>query len=130
MRAGALAFLGLVVACGPPLSETVSAPASDQVWHLVSLDGEDVTTGLTLRFLPDGSVSGEGSCNRFSARQTAPLPWFELGSILATKRGCATLDDEQALFQRLAEMRFAEIQGEVLLLSGPRGDMFFRAKPV
>ncbi|MEM9268426.1 MAG: META domain-containing protein [Pseudomonadota bacterium] len=119
-----------MVACGPPLSETITAPALDQVWHLVSVDSKDATAGLTLRFLPDGSVSGEGPCNRFSARQTAPLPWFELSPILATKRGCATLDDEQALFQRLAEMRFAEIQGEVLLLSGPSGDMDFRAKPV
>lgn len=100
------------------------------MWHLVSVDGEAATAGLTLRFLPDGSVSGEGPCNRFSARQTAPLPWFALGPILATKRGCAALDDEQVLFQRLAEMRFAEIQGEVLLLSGPRGDMVFRSKPV
>lgn len=110
----ALAFL--LTTCGP--DETISGFADPQAsYRLVSLDGDTIVASATIRFPEPGQVTGTGPCNSFNAAQRVPYPWFELGPIASTRRACPDLEAETAYFAALAEMRFAEVVGDTLLLS-------------
>jgi len=121
------AALGGLSACRG--DETLNAYAQDN-WQLVTLNGDAVPTGITLSLVQPGRISGAAPCNRYSAAQTAPYPWFEAGPIAATRRACADLATEQAYFSALAAMTFAEAQGNVLILSnGSGGALVFQSVP-
>ena len=108
--------------------ETVSAYAGPGPWRLVSIDGAPYAAGAVLEFPEAGIVEGEAPCNRFSAAQTAPYPWLDLGPVAATRRACLDLDAEQAFFEALGAMTLAEAQGDVLILSNDAGrEMVFEA---
>lgn len=116
----------VLAACGVPVSETVSGRAQGE-WVLESVNDAPARAVLTIRFAEDGTLEGSGPCNRFSARQTAPLPWFELAEISVTERACAVLAEEAALLDLLVRMAFAEIAGDTLLLTGGQGEsLLFR----
>ena len=122
-----LAFLA-VNACGP--DETISGYAEPSaIYHLVSLDGAPFTATATISFPEQGSVSGQGPCNRYSASQNTFYPWFELGPILSTRRACPELNAEAAFFAALSEISLAEVAGDVLLLTGENGrELTFEAR--
>ncbi|NNU81548.1 META domain-containing protein [Halovulum dunhuangense] len=126
----AIATLALctLAACSP-LPDTVGEAApSDTLWTLESLNDGPAAFGATLRFTSDGRVTGSGPCNRFSARQTAPLPWFQIEDIAATRRACPDLAAEQVYFTALGAMEFAEVAADSLLLTNTDGEsLFFRS---
>ncbi|MBV1866025.1 MAG: META domain-containing protein [Rhodobacteraceae bacterium] len=98
--------------------ETISGQANaTDVWVLQRLNGQTVTSGITLTFPGKGRIAGKADCNNYHATQTAPLPWFEPGPILATRMACDALDLETRYFDVLAKMTLIELKGETLLLS-------------
>ena len=125
MRAFVL-LLGLAGCAG---DETISGfldPASS--WRLIELNSEPFTTDATLRFPEQGRITGAGPCNNFTATQSAPYPWIEIGPIAATRRACPELDAEATFFAALGAMTLAEVSGPVLILSNDAGaEMVFEA---
>lgn len=99
--------------------ETVSGYADrSAVYVLTDIDGVPFEARATITFPEPGQASGQGPCNAWSASQSAPYPWIELGPIAATKRACADLAEEQRFFDALQSATLAEINGRVLILSG------------
>ncbi len=101
--------------------ETISGYAPFDRYVLTELEGQAVVGNVTLEFLEEGRVTGQGPCNRYFAEQIAPLPWFELGPIGATKMACPHLDLETRYFSALSRVRFAEALGDILVLSDENG---------
>ena len=109
--------------------ETISGFTDpDATYRLTEIGGAPFPAEATISFPEQGRASGQGPCNTWSAEQTAPYPWFLLGPILSTKRGCADLDAEARFFEALSAARFAEVSGGVLILTDEAGgEMVFRA---
>jgi heat shock protein HslJ len=87
-----------------------------ETWHLTALNGTAMTVDITLTFPQKGQIAGSAPCNRYFARQSAPLPWFNLGPIGATRRACPDLGLETLYFETLASMILIERLGNTLLL--------------
>jgi len=121
-----MAALLLLVACA---DETISGYVDRAATYtLVELNGEPFTANATITFSEEGQAKGEAPCNAWSAAQTAPYPWIDLGPIAATKRACLDLAAEQAFFDALTQASLAEVSGNVLILSLEDGqEMVFRA---
>ncbi len=124
----AVALVALFAGC-TPFSETVGAAAPvGTVWQLESVNDAPVTAPMTLIFLADGGVRGELPCNRYNARQTAPLPWFELTELNVTKRACPELAEETRYVELLTTMDLAEVAGDTMILSNPAEErLLFRS---
>ena len=125
-----LPLLALALAACSTLPDTVGEAAPDRtVFFLEEINDEAVSYTASIQFLSTGKVQGSGPCNRFSAEQTAPLPWVEIERIAATKRGCDELDGETAYFAALERMDFSEVGTTTLLLSNAAGEsMVFRTR--
>ena len=123
-------FLGMTLSFLGCADETVSGYADPAaVYRLKEIGGEAFAARATITFPEEGQIVGEAPCNRWSAGQSAPYPWFDPGPIAATKRACADLVAETRFFQVLAAMTLAEVQGPVLILSNDDGvQMVFRAE--
>lgn len=118
----------LLAACRA--DETVSAFADPQaLYRLVEVNGMPFDGRATIRFPQEGRVSGRGPCNSFTASQTAPYPWFELGPLAATRALCPRIEAERAYFAALAGMSNVEVMGGVVILRNEAGDeMVFQAE--
>ena len=129
MRHPAVIGALLTLASCTPLPNTVGEAApSGTVFSLVEVNDAPATYGATLRLLGSGRVLGAGPCNRFNARQSAPLPWVEISDIEASTRSCPQIRQEEAFFLALEAMDFSELAGDSLLLSNDAGQsLFFRA---
>lgn len=105
-------------ACGG--DETARAyGAADKVWTLSELDGETFPATATLTFQQTGRIEGAGPCNRYTARMTAPYPWFEAKAIATTRSICAEFEAETAYLAALGTVTLAEVAGNTLILSTP-----------
>lgn len=127
MRAAALALLfGLSLCDG---DETASGHgAAGVTWVLAELDGAAFAARATLTFPKPGAIAGEAPCNRYSARQGVPYPWFRAEAVVATRRACPDLAAEARYFRALEAMTLAEVAGDVLILRDDAGrEMIFRA---
>lgn len=124
--AGLFAILALA---GCRADETVTAyGGADKLWVLESLDGKPFDEPATLSFPESGQIAGQAPCNRFTATQSAPYPWFEAGAIAATRMACPALDAETVFLTALSEMTLVEIQGDTMILSNDAGrQMLFKA---
>lgn len=98
--------------------ETISGQTSStDIWQLMQMNGTPIKHNITLTFPEKGKIAGSAPCNRYFAAQTAPLPWFEVGPIGATKRACPDLKLESDYFKILSKMTLIERTGDTLLLS-------------
>lgn len=111
--------------------ETLSGYApKETTWIWQELDGQPAPARATLLMPQEGQVVGRAPCNSYSARQSAPYPWFQLEAIAATKMACPDLPAETAFFDALTAMTLAEVSGDTLLLSNDAGrEMVFTAAP-
>lgn len=109
--------------------ETLAAyGAGDILWRLSEVDGTPASATLTMEFGEDGAVSGAAPCNQFAAQNTAPYPWFALSPILATKRACPALRQEQEILTLLQSITQSEVLDNVLILRNDAGqEMVFNA---
>ena len=110
--------------------ETVSGHGGKvAVWVLHSIDSTPFEARATLTFPEEGVIAGEAPCNRYSAQQTVPYPWFSTERIISTKRACPDLEAENHYLRALSEMTLVETAGDTLLLSNDAGrEMVFRAE--
>lgn len=118
-----------VTGCGVPVSETVAGPAAGRDWVLESLADAPARAAFTIGFSDSGALNGAGPCNRFTARQTAPLPWFAMEELSMTGRACPEQAEETRYIEALQRMALAEVAGTTLILSNDDGEtMVFRAR--
>jgi heat shock protein HslJ len=117
-----LVFLG----CSDETISGYADPAA--IYRLEELNGVAVASEAAVRFPEEGRVEGVAPCNSWSATQTAPYPWIELGPIAATRRACPELDFENHFFDQLSSVTLAEVSGPVLVLTGDGVEMVFRAE--
>ncbi|UWQ17383.1 META domain-containing protein [Jannaschia sp. M317] len=119
-------FFGLAWFCP---DETISGYAIAATYHLTEMNGAAFAGTATIAFPEPGIVTGQAPCNRYTASQSVPYPWVEIGPIAATRMACPALDAEAEFLAALGEVTLAEVQGPVLILSdndGPR--MVFEAR--
>ena len=103
--------------------------ASGKVWVLTEIDGKAFTARATMEFDDAGWIKGQAPCNRYSVKQKAPYPWFEVGPTMVTKMACPDLADENAFFKALTAMTLSEVGNETLILSNDDGaTMVFKSK--
>lgn len=115
MRA-ALAILLFLNLCQG--DESLSAyGASDRNWVLTEINKEQIRPRVTIVFPEAGRIEGSGPCNRYTAKQLAPYPWFQVEEIAATKRACSELAFETEFFKSLGDMTISEISGKTLILT-------------
>ena len=115
-------------ACGG--DETLTGYGAAGSWRLTEIDGQPFAATANMTFSEGRAVSGDGPCNRFSATQMAPYPWFQLGPIAATRRACPDLPAEAAFFDALAAMTISEVLTDTLILSNEAGrEMVFTRQP-
>jgi len=100
---------------------TASENWSDTVWKLQSLDGENVSSLVTLTFDKENRVAGQAPCNRYFGSNEAELPDFRMGPIGSTRMACEHLELEGTYFAALMAMRTAEISENKLILRSPEG---------
>ena len=123
-----LALLVLLALAACRGDETVSGYADPEAtYRLEELAGVPFPARATIAFPEPGTVRGMAPCNIWSASQSAPYPWLELGPVIATRRACPDLALEARFFDVLSTMSLAEIQGEIVILSGDGDEtMVFR----
>ncbi|MFT5065100.1 MAG: heat shock protein HslJ [Yoonia sp.] len=122
----ALAFI-MTTAC--QTDESVTA-FTDGVtaFTLQSIDGEAVSASATIDVSEAGRITGRGPCNRYFADQTAPYPWFSIGTIGSTRMACPDLSAEAQFFEALGAMTLVEVLGGTLILSNDSDrEMLFQA---
>lgn len=118
----------LLAACQK--DETISGFVDPQkTFKLEQINGKAFTAKADISFPAKGTVTGSSPCNSYSAEQTAPYPWFEIGSMMVTRSMCQQFgQQEQEFFQALGEMTLIETVGDVLILQNDSGgEMVFRA---
>ncbi len=127
MRPVLMLSLILASACA---DETISGYADPSAtYRLLEIDGTRFEPRATITFRETGRAAGEAPCNSWSAAQSVPYPWFQLGPIAATRRACPYLAEEERFFNALGQMSLAEVQGPVLILSNDAGrEMIFEAE--
>lgn len=125
IRAAALVMMASIPAC--QADETVARyGAADRLWTLQSLNGTAFSTRATLEFQAGGPVSGQAPCNRFSAKNTVPYPWFDLTPIAATRMSCPDLAAETEYLTALERMTQSEVrQGTLYLRNDDREETVF-----
>jgi len=116
---------------GCKYDETISGYVDQRAeWVLVELDGKPFSARATISLPSKGRIAGQAPCNRYSATQSAPRPWFEAGPVISTKMACPDLAAEQRFFKALREMTLVDVLGNVLVLSNETGrEMVFKATP-
>jgi heat shock protein HslJ len=96
---------------------------------LVEIDGEAINLRTTIAFPAVGEVVGQAPCNRYSATQTAPYPWFSVDGIGTTRMACPDMAAEAAFLAALQDMTLSEASGDTLILSNSDGrQMVFVAR--
>ena len=114
---GLLALFGLGAFLMAEKDETIAGYAGQDMFQLVEMNGKPVSKIIMISFEENGRVTGQAPCNRYFATQDAPLPWFKIGPIGATKMACPDLGLEAQYFELLGKVSLAEIAEDVLLLS-------------
>jgi heat shock protein HslJ len=75
----------------------------------------------------DGTLSGTGGCNRYSASYTTTGGAIEIGPVRATRMLCNDIDFETAFFAALGKVDKFSVGKSGLLLSGPDTTLRFVA---
>lgn len=118
----ALTALSLLAGCEPQNPTTSGAAVPTGPYVLVGIGSDTVpqrNVGLTIE--ADGSISGTGPCNTYSAKQTAEPPAFKLGPLVTTKMACSGLAGqlENRFFAAIGQADGITYQGGVLKITGP-----------
>ena len=113
-----LAALPLLLATACVGDESVAKyGGAGKIWILSEIDGAAFSARATVEFDKAGWIKGQAPYNRYSAKQSAPYPWFKVGPTMATKMACPDLDRENQFFRALGEMSLSEVSETTLILS-------------
>lgn len=137
VRLALLALFGLALSVSAGCSGKSAAPDPDalknamigKVWQCESLFSREVSgeTPLTLEFMPDGTMRGNGGCNAFTGTYVLAGNSITFGPIASTKKSCGAATDEQeyTFFMFLAQINSVKVDGDELELHSPEA-----AKPM
>ena len=115
MLRSSLILLTILTACLK--DETISGQTdSTDLWMLSALNDMPISKRITIEFPEEGRVKGQAPCNRYFGEQTAPLPWFDLKQVGATKMACPDLKLETDYFALLQKMTLIEVANDTLIL--------------
>lgn len=132
LSAAAAAVLGLA-ACEPTSGTSAGAPGAVPTGDFVLVGiGQDAvpTRDVLLTIGADGSISGQGPCNSYSANQTATPPAFAIGPMTSTRMACpAHKGLEGRYFQALQGATGITYDGGVLKITGPTYLTFEPGRP-
>ena len=102
-----------------------AATLSGQPWSLVTMGGQtvDPSLGVSATFADDGTVTGSGGCNTYSATYTVSGDTLAIGPVAATRTTCATHvnDTESAFFTALEGAATFAINGADLTITAKDG---------
>ncbi len=137
-----LVALGFAVACTPTSTEPPKAEAEAEArpltaeqlmgapWRVVSVNGAAGEPAPTMLFGEDGRVSGNASCNQYSAAFALDGDKLTFTQALSTMMACPDVDMEieQRFLTTLAEVERAEIgaDGSLLLHARNNGQIVAR----
>jgi heat shock protein HslJ len=137
-----IAALGLAVACAPAANQSQTAPGAAAKtpsveeltggpWRVVSINGAPVDTGASMEFGSDGRVSGNASCNRYSAAFKLDGANLSLEQAISTMMACVEGNKEEVerrFLTTLAEVERAEIapDGSLVLHARNNGQIVAR----
>ncbi|HHL20009.1 MAG TPA: META domain-containing protein [Aliiroseovarius sp.] len=128
MRAiSALALAPLLLAACQQDESIAAFLPEGSTWQLAELAGTPFAGRAEISFGPHGTVRGRAPCNSFRASQTAPYPWVEITDLVTARTTCGQIGQERAFLSALGQAAFAEVAGEVLILTSEEGrEMVFR----
>ena len=116
----ALVTLSVVACCPCRFSRKNARPLVGTEWHLVQLRGNDVNfdaQSFNINFGDNGTLTGIGACNRFTAPYTTgENRTIDINTIASTRRFCPNIEAEQTMFGELDNAAHYEIDGPMLLL--------------
>ncbi len=106
-------------------------PIAGHTWHLLVYNNGNggvvpiiAGTHPTAAFDPDGTVSGDATCNQFSGPYTAKDGSGTIGPLAATRMACPTSalsDQEAAYLAALSNAKTYSVQGSDLILRDASG---------
>ncbi|QRZ15369.1 META domain-containing protein [Paracoccus methylovorus] len=122
MISAAIAATLALAACEPTSGNTPGSNVPTGPYVLVGIGSDTVpqrNVGMTIE--ADGSVSGQGPCNHYSAKQTAEPPAFALGPLTTSRMACAGNAGrlETRFFEALSAANGITYEGGVLTIQGP-----------
>jgi heat shock protein HslJ len=125
LAAPALALLLVACAASGPQAELFG-----RTWRLAGIEGAPAAAPgrSTLLVTPDGTVAGDGGCNRYSGKAEVEDDAVTFGPLLATKRACEpdVTRQEVRLFEGLRRAAAWRIEGGELTLRDAEGRELLR----
>jgi heat shock protein HslJ len=121
-------------AAPPPAPEAPAAgPAvydlEGPTWRLASIGGAAVEDDTVIVF-GDGKITGQGPCNAFRGAYAREGDSFSIDAIVATKKLCANLEEENRMLDAMLLAQEARVTGGDLVISSNRGpSLSFDARP-
>ncbi|MBD9525529.1 MULTISPECIES: META domain-containing protein [Paracoccus] len=97
-------------------------------YELIEIEGKTITGTATARLAPDGAISGQGPCNRYTGPNRATLPELLYENLATTRRACLVEGGEAEFLAALGAVRHAKFVGEDLVMTGP--EVTIRWRPV
>lgn len=116
--AAAALALAALSACAPtPASQQGGVPLGP--YFLVGIGADAVPERNATLVIAEGSVTGSGPCNSFSASNAGTPPQFALSGFSATRAACKGAALESRYFTALQQASGIEYEGGLLIVKGP-----------
>ncbi|HRK42144.1 MAG TPA: META domain-containing protein [Gemmobacter sp.] len=116
----ALAALPLLLAACQP-APVVQQPDLAQEWKLVGFSAGALPPRVTMDLREPGRAAGQGPCNRWFGEVQGSFPAFRLPMVATTQMACPDLAAEGRFHDALGRVTAAELVGDQLVLTGPKG---------
>ena len=100
---------------------------TDPVWVVQTLDGAAFPAAATLRFSPDGRVSGKAPCNHYFGAVKFTSSDLSIGPLGSTRMACEALDEETHYLLALAAMTQVKTSlGQLILRDASGRELTFK----
>ena len=100
---------------------------TDPIWVVQTLDGAAFPAAATLRFSPDGRVSGKAPCNRYFGAVKFNGSDLSIGPLGSTRMACEALDEETRYLLALAAMTQVKTSlGQLILRDASGRELTFK----
>ena len=128
-----MSLFGLVLALGTA-GMTMGVDLAGSEWRPSFMSASDLPAGIAMHveFHPDGTIAGNGGCNRFFGGYSVSGHHIKIGPLASTRKGCPGLIRlETAFFATLQAATSFEQTDTTLILfdaAGTRLAQFVRAE--
>ena len=115
-----ISVLLVVGCCDCRKRSKLEKPLVGTTWQLVQIMGKEVTAegdGYTLLFHSNGTATGVGECNRFTATYTVTSSRaLSIDNLGSTRRYCENHEAESAYYDMLEGVTHYEMDGDNMIL--------------